>query len=246
MTAAQATPTKPVSRREVFRRFLAEKRDPEPFYDALVDRSMHRFPFPLAGATVLDLGSGPGHFSKAMAEAGASVVAVERDEQSLPVAPLGCQAARATPSACHFGGHRSTACSARTCWNTHRNRTTSSQRSSGSCAPVAGHGSAGPTGTHRGAATPSHRCTTSVPSVVSPRIGACSGSRRVTTFPTRTCGRHRSARCSTRSAPDPGCGCSTRSLATTPHNVGSRVSPDSARSATWNCLLLIERKEASS
>jgi SAM-dependent methyltransferase len=94
MTAAQVTAVKPVSRREVFKRFLAEKRDPEPFYDALVERSMHRFPFPLEGARVLDLGSGPGHFSRAMADAGASVLAIEQDESSLPIAPRGCSAAR--------------------------------------------------------------------------------------------------------------------------------------------------------
>src|SRR5690242_1056766 len=94
MTAAQASRPRPVSRREVFRRFLAEKRDPEPFYEGLVERSMHRFPFSLAGARVLDLGSGPGHFSRAMAAAGASVIAIEQDERSLPVAPDGCQAAR--------------------------------------------------------------------------------------------------------------------------------------------------------
>src|SRR5262245_49803033 len=93
-TAAQATRDKPVSRREVFRRFLAEKRDPEPFYEAMVERAMFRFPFPLQGAKVLDLGSGPGHFSRAMATSGASVIAIEQDERSLPVAPPGCGAAR--------------------------------------------------------------------------------------------------------------------------------------------------------
>lgn len=65
------------SRRELFRLFLSEKKDPGPFYEAIATRSIDSFPFPLAGLRVLDLGSGGGFYARAMADAGASVTAAD-------------------------------------------------------------------------------------------------------------------------------------------------------------------------
>jgi SAM-dependent methyltransferase len=71
--------------------FLAEKRDPEPFYAELATRTFATFPFPLDGQRVLDLGCGPGHYSRGMRAAGAVVVPVDLDpsEFALPGGPPG-------------------------------------------------------------------------------------------------------------------------------------------------------------
>ena len=68
---------------ELLRLFLAEKQDPDPFYVKLAQRSIASFPFPLPGRRVLDLGAGGGHYSGAMRDAGAEIVAADLDETDL-------------------------------------------------------------------------------------------------------------------------------------------------------------------
>jgi SAM-dependent methyltransferase len=81
------------SRRELFRRFRAEKTDPAPFYAALAERTLESFPFPVAGARVIDLGCGPGHYTRALRAGGATVLPVDLDpeEFALPGGPPGGQ-----------------------------------------------------------------------------------------------------------------------------------------------------------
>jgi SAM-dependent methyltransferase len=81
-------------RRELFRLFLAEKTDPAPFYERLADRTVAELPFELAGRTVVDLGCGPGHYTRALRRAGATVLPVDLDpdEFALPGGPPGGQA----------------------------------------------------------------------------------------------------------------------------------------------------------
>ncbi len=81
-TAVERRP-QPASRRELLRLFLAEKRDPEPFYERLAERTVAGLAFPVEGLLVLDLGCGPGHFSRAVTRAGATVVGVDYDEEDL-------------------------------------------------------------------------------------------------------------------------------------------------------------------
>jgi SAM-dependent methyltransferase len=78
-------------RTELFRLFLAERRDPERFYRVLATEAVDRLPFPLAGARVLDLGCGPGHYTRALRRAGAAVMPLDFDagEFDLPGGPPG-------------------------------------------------------------------------------------------------------------------------------------------------------------
>jgi len=77
------TLTTPATNLELFRLFLGEKQNPDPFYVKLAARSIASFPFPLAGRRVLDLGAGSGHYSAAMQDAGAQIFAVDLDEGDL-------------------------------------------------------------------------------------------------------------------------------------------------------------------
>ena len=81
------------SRRELFKLFLAEKRDPVPFHEQLAARTVDDFPFDLQGRTVIDLGCGPGHYTRALRRAGATVMPVDLDpaEFALPGGPPGGQ-----------------------------------------------------------------------------------------------------------------------------------------------------------
>jgi SAM-dependent methyltransferase len=65
------------SKVELFRLFLSERHDPEPFYTKLADRSVAEFPFPLQGRLVLDCGAGPGHYTAALQRNGATVVPID-------------------------------------------------------------------------------------------------------------------------------------------------------------------------
>ncbi|MCX7620796.1 MAG: class I SAM-dependent methyltransferase [Acidimicrobiales bacterium] len=73
----------PASRLELFTLFLTEEDDPEPFYTKLAERSIAEFPFPLSGRRVLDLGAGPGYYSKAMQRAGAIVTPIDLGEENI-------------------------------------------------------------------------------------------------------------------------------------------------------------------
>ena len=82
-----ATGADPLSRRHILRLFLNEKHDPEPFYQGLADRSVAEFPHSVAGQRVLDLGCGHGHYARALDRAGATVVPVDLDRESLGADP---------------------------------------------------------------------------------------------------------------------------------------------------------------
>ena len=89
------TPPSGRTRRQMFKPFLAEKRDPAPFYEALATQTVGSFPFELAGMKILDLGCGPGHFSRALSDAGATVLAVDFDPVELASGPTDAVAADA-------------------------------------------------------------------------------------------------------------------------------------------------------
>ena len=73
----------PAGRIELFKLFLAERDDPEPFYTRLAERSVADFPFALRDRWVLDIGSGPGHYTKALQHAGARVVPIDLREANM-------------------------------------------------------------------------------------------------------------------------------------------------------------------
>ena len=79
------------TRRDLFRLFRAEKEDPLPFYRELAERTLASFPFPIDGRVVVDLGCGPGHYTRALRERGAHVVPFDLDpsEFVLPGGPPG-------------------------------------------------------------------------------------------------------------------------------------------------------------
>jgi SAM-dependent methyltransferase len=84
--------------------FLAERKEPGPFYEEMAVRTVEDFPFPLAGAHVLDLGCGPGYYGRALEAAGAGVAAVDLDAHSLGAPVPGAPAAlRADAARLPFG-----------------------------------------------------------------------------------------------------------------------------------------------
>lgn len=78
-----AAPPKVATKAELFKLFLSEKEDPEPFYTKLAARSVAEFPFPLRGRRVLDLGAGPGHYSAALRDAGATVIPIDLGSENM-------------------------------------------------------------------------------------------------------------------------------------------------------------------
>jgi SAM-dependent methyltransferase len=76
-SSGSVTHARPPTRWELLKLCLSERDDPLPFYLRLAERTMAEFPFPLADRRVLDLGSGPGHFSAALRSQGAGVVAID-------------------------------------------------------------------------------------------------------------------------------------------------------------------------
>jgi SAM-dependent methyltransferase len=73
--------------------FLHERDDPLPFYERLAADTVRDLPFPLADAVVVDLGCGPGHYTRALRAAGATVLPVDRDSDEfvLPGGPPGSE-----------------------------------------------------------------------------------------------------------------------------------------------------------
>jgi SAM-dependent methyltransferase len=74
---------------ELWRLFRNEVEDPGPFYtrlaaDAAAD--LEAWHGPLAGQRILDLGCGPGYYTRALRERGADVVPVDNDESELRLA----------------------------------------------------------------------------------------------------------------------------------------------------------------
>jgi len=82
-TERQSAVSERATNLQLLRLFFSEKHDPDPFYSKLAERSIDSFPFPLLGQRVLDLGAGGGHYSKAMGNAGAEIVAADLDELDL-------------------------------------------------------------------------------------------------------------------------------------------------------------------
>jgi SAM-dependent methyltransferase len=78
-TTDDAVPPHIATRVELFRLFRSEQLDPDTFYAKLADRTLARFDLPLRGKIVLDLGSGPGHYTAALQRAGAHVIALDLD-----------------------------------------------------------------------------------------------------------------------------------------------------------------------
>lgn len=83
-----------LSKREVFALARRERQDPVPFYKELAARSVGGLSHDLSGRLVLDLGCGPGHYTRALRAAGAIVlpVDIDRAEFELPGGPPGGQA----------------------------------------------------------------------------------------------------------------------------------------------------------
>jgi SAM-dependent methyltransferase len=72
---------------------LRERTDPVPFHEALAAEAVSGLNASLSGATVVDLGCGPGHYTRALRSAGAIVIPIDLDveEFSLPGGPPGAQ-----------------------------------------------------------------------------------------------------------------------------------------------------------
>src|SRR5215203_1543182 len=80
-------------RLEMLRLFLAEQRDPVPYHQRLARSTVESLPFDVSGSLVADLGCGPGHYTRAMRTAGATVIPLDLDpeEFDLPGGPPGGQ-----------------------------------------------------------------------------------------------------------------------------------------------------------
>ena len=75
--------------RQLWGLWRAEQTDPEPFYTVLAREAvadLDRRHGPLAGQRILDLGCGPGFYTRAFRDAGADVVPVDNSEDELRLA----------------------------------------------------------------------------------------------------------------------------------------------------------------
>jgi SAM-dependent methyltransferase len=75
--------------RTLWRLFRAEREDPEPFYRLLaaeLAEDLDRRHGPLEGQTVVDLGCGPGFYTAALRDRGATVVPVDNSEEEMRLA----------------------------------------------------------------------------------------------------------------------------------------------------------------
>ena len=95
--------------RQLWRLWRNEKDDPEPFYTVLAREAvadLDRRYGPLAGRTVLDMGCGPGFYTRAFRDAGAKVIPLDNSQEELELhgaAPDGAILAdvlRRRPSCC--------------------------------------------------------------------------------------------------------------------------------------------------
>jgi SAM-dependent methyltransferase len=68
---------------ELARLFLGERSDPIAFYERLASDTIESLPGPVDGLRVLDLGCGPGHYTRALRRAGARAVPVDLDLEEL-------------------------------------------------------------------------------------------------------------------------------------------------------------------
>ena len=78
------------ARLETFKLFLHEQQDPEPFHTKLADQVVAGLP-DVDGAHIVDLGCGPGHYTRALRRGGAIVQPIDLDaeEFELPGGPPG-------------------------------------------------------------------------------------------------------------------------------------------------------------
>jgi SAM-dependent methyltransferase len=79
------------SHTELFRLFVSEQNDPAPFHERLAADALESIDAPLDGKVVVDLGCGPGHYTRALRSAGAFVVPIDLDPEEflLPGGPPG-------------------------------------------------------------------------------------------------------------------------------------------------------------
>ena len=68
---------------ELFRLFRREQQDPVPFYERLAELAADSLGERLPGRRVLDLGCGPGHYTRALRARGADVVPIELQPSEL-------------------------------------------------------------------------------------------------------------------------------------------------------------------
>ncbi len=94
MTVAQASTKESQLARasRLWRLFRAEKTEPEPFYRALAAEAVSDLDrrYGVAGAVILDVGCGPGWYAEALRKAGATVVGLDGDRETMlsPTVPL--------------------------------------------------------------------------------------------------------------------------------------------------------------
>ena len=72
----------------LWRLFRNEQTDPVPFYRRLAAEAaadLDRRHGPLAGQTIVDLGCGPGHYTRALRDRGATVIPVDNDPATTAV-----------------------------------------------------------------------------------------------------------------------------------------------------------------
>jgi len=84
--AAEVRPGGVARMRELWRLFRNEREDPEPFYTWLADElaaALERRHGSLAGRTLVDLGCGPGYYTRALRARGATVIPVDNSADEL-------------------------------------------------------------------------------------------------------------------------------------------------------------------
>jgi SAM-dependent methyltransferase len=80
------TPMAEMPKRELVRLFRSERTEPVPFYRRLAELMVDSLPWPVEGATVLDVGCGPGHYGRALADRGSRVASVDLSAQEFTLA----------------------------------------------------------------------------------------------------------------------------------------------------------------
>ena len=85
---ASARPTGLTRVRELWRLFRDEKLKPEPFYTWLAEElalELDDSYGPLGGRVIVDLGCGPGYYTRALRDRGATVIPVDRDANEMAI-----------------------------------------------------------------------------------------------------------------------------------------------------------------
>lgn len=85
-TPPAALPTGIERARVLWRLWRNEREDPQPFYEllaAMAVEDLDTMHGPIAGQTIVDLGCGPGYYTRAFRERGATVIPVDNSEDEL-------------------------------------------------------------------------------------------------------------------------------------------------------------------